>query len=85
MTEIKYNLKDFKGDLIAGGLNGGVFGLIYSFFYLPVDRTDPKVFSKCRNSRMLYFAINSIKMGAGFAIMRSTYNGVKKQELGPKY
>jgi len=79
MTEIKYKIRDLKGDLVAGGLNGAIFGLIYSFYFLPVDRLDPKIFTKCRNSAILYYVVNSMKMAAGFAIMRSTYNGIKKQ------
>lgn len=85
MYELKYTLRDFRGDLFAGGFNGGIFGLVYSYYFLPIDRLDPKIFSKCRGSLLLYTIINTIKMGAGFAIMRSTYNCVKKQELGPKY
>lgn len=85
MYDLKYTARDFKGDLYAGVFNGGIFGLVYSFYFLPVDRVDPKIFLKCRNSPVLYCLINSIKMAAGFAIMRSTYNCVKKQELGPKY
>ena len=81
MDNIKYTARDLKGDLIAGTFNGAVFGLVYSFYYLPVDRVDPKVFSKCRNSPFLYVGLNAIKMAGGFAIMRSTYSGVKKQEL----
>ena len=79
MSEIKYNLKDFKGDLIAGGLNGAAFGLIYSFYYLPVDRLDQKLFERYQSRPGRYYAVNILKMAAGFAIMRSTYNGVKKQ------
>ena len=85
MSDLKYTSRDFKGDLIAGAANGGIFGLIYSFYFLPVDRLDPKIFMKCRNSPFLYCVVNSLKMAAGFAIMRSTYNCVKKQELGPMY
>lgn len=85
MYSLKYNSRDFKGDLFAGGFNGGIFGLVYSLYFLPIDRIDPKIFGKCKNSVILYCLINSLKMSAGFAIMRSTYNCVKKQELGPKY
>ena len=85
MDQQKYTVRDFKGDLIAGTFNGSIFGLVYSFFYLPVDRLDPKVFSKCRNSPALYFLMNALKMGAGFAIMRTTYNWTKKEEMEPAY
>jgi hypothetical protein len=85
MYELRYTSRDLKGDIIAGTFNGGIFGLVYSFYFLPIDRLDPKIFSKCRNSALLYTAINLIKMGAGFAIMRTTYNCVKKQDLGTNY
>lgn len=79
MYELKYTLRDFKGDLVAGGFNGAVFGLVYSFYFLPIDRVDPKIYAKCRRNPFLYCTINAIKMAAGFAIMRSTYNCAKKQ------
>jgi hypothetical protein len=85
MPELKYKWRDLKGDVVAGGLNGSIFGLIYSFYFLPVDRLDAKVFTTCRNSRVLYTLMNVAKMAAGFAIMRSTYNGIRKQELGQTY
>lgn len=85
MYKLKYGSRDLKGDLTAGGFNGALFGLIYSFYFLPIDRLDPKVFSKCRNNAFIYCITNCLKMSAGFAIMRSTYNCAKKQELGPKY
>ena len=85
MYELKYTNRDFKGDIVAGGLNGGIFGLVYSFYFLPIDKVDPKLFARFRSSRLMYCGVNSLKMAAGFAMMRSTYNCVKKQELGPKY
>lgn len=68
-----------KGDIIAGSFNGTLFGLIYSFYFLPQDRSNPQYFQKFRNNRLIYFTVNSLKMAAGFSIMRCTYNGLKKQ------
>lgn len=79
MNELKYSRRDLKGDLVAGGLNGTIFGMIYSFYFLPSDRLDSKLFARCRNSPLIYCLLNCAKMAAGFAIMRSTYNGIKKQ------
>ena len=77
---IKYTARDFRGDVIAGSFNGMMFGLTYSFYFLPQDRLDTKYFQKFRNNRFIYFAVNGLKMAAGFSIMRCTYNGLKKQE-----
>lgn len=86
INSIKYNARDFKADVVAGSFNGGIFGLVYSFYFLPHDRLDERLFTKtCRNSRALYFLMNSAKMAAGFAIMRSTYNALNKQEVEKKY
>ena len=81
VENIKYSGRDFRGDLVAGSFNGGIFGVVYSFYFLSVDKVDPTFISKYRNSRALYCLVNSLKMAAGFAIMRSTYNGLKKQEV----
>ena len=85
MYQFKYGSRDLKGDLLAGSFNGGVFGLVYSFYYLPIDRVDTKVFCKFRNNAFIYCLVNCLKMSAAFAIMRSTYNCTKKQELGRNY
>lgn len=85
INAIKYTARDFRGDIVAGSFNGGIFGLVYSFYFLPHDRMDAKLFAKYRNSRLFYFFMNSVKMAAGFAIMRSTYNGLRKQEVEKKY
>jgi hypothetical protein len=85
INSIKYTARDFRGDIVAGSFNGGIFGLVYSFYFLPHDQLDPKFVPKYRNSRLVYCFINSFKMAAGFAIMRSTYNGLKKQEMQKKY
>lgn len=80
INSIKYNARDLRSDVVAGAFNGGIFGLVYSFYFLPHDRHDEKLFVKsCRNSRAIYFLMNTVKMAAGFAIMRSTYNGLKKE------
>jgi hypothetical protein len=78
MDNLKYSARDLKGDAVAGGFNGAVFGLVYSFYFLPVDRLDSRVWGRCRSNPWVYFGLNSLKMAAGFAIMRSTYNCVKK-------
>jgi hypothetical protein len=78
MNSLKYTARDLKGDAIAGSFNGAIFGLVYSYFFLPIDRLDTKLFAKSKNNTALYFLVNCIKMSAGFAIMRSTYNCVKK-------
>jgi hypothetical protein len=67
--------------VVAGSFNGGIFGLVYSFYFFPHDRRDPLIFSHYKNNKYLYFFANAAKMAAGFAIMRSTYNGLKKQEV----
>jgi hypothetical protein len=85
INSIKYTARDFRGDIVAGSFNGGIFGLVYSFYFLPHDRLDVKLFARYHNSRLFYFFMNSFKMAAGFAIMRSTYNGLRKQEVEKKY
>lgn len=40
INQIKYTARDFRGDVIAGSFNGAIFGLIYSFYFLPIDRRD---------------------------------------------
>jgi hypothetical protein len=86
INSIKYNARDFRADVVAGSFNGGIFGLVYSFYFLPHDRMDEKLFAKtCRGNRAVYFLMNSVKMAAGFAIMRSTYNALNKQEAEKKY
>jgi len=85
MDSDRYTARDLKGDLVAGLFNGGIFGLVYSFYFLPLDRLDAKLFGRCRNNVWLYFASNAIRMGAGFALMRSTYNWTKKDELEKEY
>lgn len=32
MDRLKYNQKDFKADLLIGGINGAVFSGIYGFY-----------------------------------------------------
>lgn len=85
INSIKYTARDFRGDIVAGSFNGGIFGLVYSFYFLPHDRLDPKFAVTYRNSRLFYCLVSSLKMAAGFAIMRSSYNGLKKQEMEKKY
>jgi hypothetical protein len=79
INSIKYTARDFRGDFVAGSFNGVIFGLVYSFYFLPHDQLDPNLFARYRSSRIFYTLANSLKMAAGFAIMRSTYNGLKKQ------
>lgn len=79
INAIKYTARDFRGDVVAGSFNGAIFGLVYSFYYLPQDRMDTKLFARYRNSKFVYCLMNSVKMAAGFAIMRSTYNALRKQ------
>ncbi len=85
LDEIKYTRRDLKGDIVAGSFNGGIFGVVYSFYFLSIDKVDPKYVSKYRNSRIIYTAVNSMKMAAGFAIMRSAFNALKKQEVSQAY
>lgn len=85
INSIKYTARDFRGDVIAGSFNGTIFGLVYSFYFLPHDQLDTKLFARYRSSKLLYCVMHSVKMAAGFAIMRSTYNALRKQEVEPKY
>lgn len=85
INAIKYTARDFRGDVVAGSFNGGIFGLVYSFYFLPHDQLDTKLFARYRNSKLFYCFLNSVKMAAGFAIMRSTYNALRKQEVEKKY
>ena len=78
ISTIKYSGRDFRGDVVAGSFNGAIFGLIYSFYFLPIDRLDQN-FSTYKYPKSRYFLINTLKMAAGFAIMRCTYNALKKQ------
>jgi hypothetical protein len=79
MDSDRYTSRDLKGDLVAGLFNGGMFGLVYSFYFLPIDRLDVKTFARCRNNVGLYFLSNAVRMGLAFSLMRSTYNWTKKE------
>ena len=84
-SKMKYSRRDFKGDLIAGSLNGVMFSGVYSYFYWPIDRLDTHLSDRLRRSPWLYAGVSALKLGVAFAIMRSTYNCVRKEELDEKH
>ena len=82
---MKYSSRDLKGDVLAGSLNGLLFSCVYSYFYWPVDRHDLSSASCLRRSPLAYAAVNGAKLAVAFAIMRSTYNCTRKEELEEQY
>ena len=82
---MKYSKRDLKGDLIAGSLNGIMFSAFYSYFYWPVDKLDHIISPRLRSNPWMYAGITAAKFGLAFAVMRSTYNCVRKEELDEKY
>jgi len=85
IKNVKYTRRDSKTDAIAGGLNGILFGIVYSFYYYPIEKFDPRYIKNFRGNPFLYYSANCIKMAASFAIMRGTYNALKKQEVSNLY
>ena len=76
-----YTYRHLKGDVVVGLCSGAVFGTVYSFFYWHAEKEGFKLFGKSRNSALLYLGANAVKMGVGWALMRSTWNWTKKEDL----
>ena len=79
--EGKYTARHLKGDVAVGICSGAVFGGVYSFFYWHAEKGQFKLFGKSRSSVLLYLGANAVKMGTGWALMRTTWNWSKKEEL----
>ena len=78
MQSNQYTTRHLKGDVGVGMASGAIFGTVYSFYYWHVEKSTFKFLGKNRSSAMLYFATNAFKMGAGWALMRTTWNCGKK-------
>lgn len=74
-------MRHLKGDIGVGLSSGALFGVVYSFFYWHVEKSQFKLFGKSRNSAILYCAANAVKMGTGWALMRTAWNWGKKEDF----
>lgn len=82
---MKYTLKEGKADMITGLLNGLTFGVVYSFFTLPFEFDKPETKLRYKGSPMRYYGSWMGRMSLAFAILRTSYNAISKEELGPAY
>lgn len=84
----KYNIKsenkELKSDMISGSINGVIFGLCYSFYFLPFDFSDTITKTKFRGSSLLYTSHNCIRIGLAFGLIRMMFNAIERQNLEPK-
>ena len=82
---MRYTWGQLKADSITGFMNGFTFGLIYSFFTHPFEFDKPEVKQHYEGKRILYYRSWTLRMALAFGILRTTYNMISKQELGPAY
>lgn len=84
IKEMEYSERDFKGDIITSTLKGNAFGLIFSFYCLPFERTESKFFVQNR-CVLTYTLKNCGKMALGFSIIRVIHSAIRKEGLSKRH
>lgn len=80
---IKSEKRELKSDLISGSINGMIFGLCYSFYFLPFDFSDSIMKTRFRGSSLLYTVHNCLRIGVAFGLIRMMFNAIERQDLEP--
>ncbi len=70
--------------MISGSINGALFGLCYSFYFLPFDFSEPLTKTRFRGSKFLYTMHNCFRIGIAFGMVRMLFNAIERQELEEK-